>query len=159
MYRFIDYYHNEVQLSFENHPFLANPKHVWVVCRHKDKWLLTNHSDRGYEFPGGKVEGDETAKEAAIREVMEETGGTVETIEYIGQYKVIGKGKTIVKNIYYALISELTVQNGYYETLGPVLMDNIPRNVKRDKRYSFIMKDDVLLKSLEEVKRRFQFER
>ena len=84
MYRFIDYYHNEVQLSFEDHPFSTDPKHVWVVCRYHDKWLLTQHSDRGYEFPGGKVEENETAKEAAIREVKEETGGRIKTIEYIG---------------------------------------------------------------------------
>jgi 8-oxo-dGTP diphosphatase len=155
MYRFIDYYHNEVQLSFEDHPFSMDPKHVWVVCRYHDKWLLTQHSDRGYEFPGGKVEENETAKEAAIREVKEETGGRIKTIEYIGQYKVMGKEKTIVKNIYYATISELIKQETYFETLGPILMEDIPIGVKRNKQYSFIMKDDVLQKSLIEIKKKW----
>ena len=155
MYRFIDYYHNEVQLSFEDHPFSMDPKHVWVVCRYHDKWLLTQHSDRGYEFPGGKVEENETAKEAAIREVKEETGGRIKTIEYIGQYRVMGKEKTIVKNIYYATISELIKQETYFETLGPILMEDIPIGVKRNKQYSFIMKDDVLQKSLIEIKKKW----
>jgi 8-oxo-dGTP diphosphatase len=154
MYRFIDYYHNEVQLSFENHPFSNKPKHVFVVCRFQDKWLLTKHSDRGYEFPGGKVEDNETAIEAAIREVKEETGGIVKSIEYIGQYKVMGKEKTIVKNIYYALINDLIEQDNYFETLGPVLLQEIPQTVKRDKQFSFIMKDDVLKRSLHEIKKR-----
>ena len=155
MYQFIDYYHNEVQLSFEDHPFSMDPKHVWVVCRYHDKWLLTQHSDRGYEFPGGKVEENETAKEAAIREVKEETGGRIKTIEYIGQYKVTGKEKTIVKNIYYATISELIKQETYFETFGPILMEDIPISVKRNKQYSFIMKDDVLQRSLIEIKKKW----
>lgn len=155
MYQFIDYYHNEVQLSFEDHPFSKDPKHVWVVCRYHDKWLLTQHSDRGYEFPGGKVEENETAKEAAIREVKEETGGRIKTIEYIGQYKVMGKEKTIVKNIYYATISELIKQETYFETFGPILMEDIPSSVRRNKRYSFIMKDDVLQRSLIEIKKKW----
>jgi 8-oxo-dGTP diphosphatase len=154
MYRFIDYYHNEVQLSFEDHPFSKNPKHVWVVCRYRDKWLLTKHSDRGYEFPGGKVEVNETAEEAAIREVKEETGGIVNTIDYLGQYRVMGKDKIIVKNIYFATISQLIEQEGYFETFGPVLLQDIPEGVQRDRKYSFIMKDDVLQQSLKEVKKR-----
>lgn len=155
MYRFIDYYHNEVVLSFDDHPFSTDPKHVWVVCRYQNKWLLTKHSDRGYEFPGGKVEENETALEAAIREVKEETGGIVDTIDYIGQYKVRGKEKMIVKNIYYATIKELITQEDYLETYGPILLEEIPHNVQKNRQFSFIMKDEVLLKSLERIKQRF----
>lgn len=144
MYRFTDYYHNEVTLSFSDHPFSRNPKHVWVICRYQNKWLLTQHKERGLEFPGGKVEENETAREAAVREVMEETGGIVESIQYIGQYVVAGKGGTIVKNVYFAEIGELAVQKTYYETKGPITIAHIPRNVKHNKQYSFIMKDDVL---------------
>lgn len=151
MYRFKDYYHNEVQLSFDDHPFSSLPKHVWVICRYKEKWLLTQHSDRGYEFPGGKVEKNESADEAAVREVKEETGGIVEKLTYIGQYRVLGKEKTIVKNIYFAIVSELIDQDCYYETNGPVVMESIPQGVQRDKRFSFIMKDEVLQKTLQRI--------
>ncbi|TFJ92812.1 RNA deprotection pyrophosphohydrolase [Lentibacillus salicampi] len=144
MYRFTDYYRNDVTLSFDDHPFSRDPKHVWVICRHNGKWLLTKHKERGLEFPGGKVEENETAKEAAIREVKEETGGIVESIRYVGQYIVAGKGATIIKNVYFAEIRELTLQGSYYETEGPVQLAKIPTNVKRNMQYSFIMKDDVL---------------
>ncbi|MFD1361420.1 RNA deprotection pyrophosphohydrolase [Lentibacillus salinarum] len=144
MYRFTDYYRNEVTLSFADHPFSQSPKHVWVICRYKHKWLLTRHKERGLEFPGGKVEENEAARDAAIREVKEETGGIVETVQYIGQYLVVGKSETIVKNVYFAEIGELAVQETYYETEGPCELTRIPRDVKHNKAYSFIMKDDVL---------------
>lgn len=60
MLTFRDFYHNEIRLSFLDHPFSKEPKHVWVICRFKGKWLLTKHKDRGLEFPGGKVEEGES---------------------------------------------------------------------------------------------------
>lgn len=141
---FRDYYNNEVKLSFSDHPFSKNPKHVWVICRFKNDWLLTKHKDRGFEFPGGKVENGETASQAAIREVLEETGGMVDKLTYIGQYIVAGKADTIIKNVYFASISNVSPKETYFETAGPVLLSQIPENVKHNDLYSFIMKDGVL---------------
>ncbi|SFA91891.1 8-oxo-dGTPase [Lentibacillus halodurans] len=156
MYRFTDYYCNEVTLSFDDHPFSRNPKHVWVICQYHNKWLLTKHKERGLEFPGGKVEENETAREAAVREVKEETGGVVEFIQYVGQYIVAGKGGTIVKNVYFAEIAELVVQHTYYETEGPIRLACIPWNVRHNKQYSFVMKDDVLKHCMEYIKKECQ---
>jgi 8-oxo-dGTP diphosphatase len=148
---FQDMYQNEVHLSFSRTPFSNEPKHVWILCRYRDKWLLTDHRERGLEFPGGKVEEGETPESAAVREVMEETGGEVDNLRYIGQYKVIGKGKTIIKNIYFATINKLTKQDTYYETNGPMLLTEIPANIPQNRKFSFIMKDGVLTYSLKEV--------
>ncbi|MBO1005888.1 RNA deprotection pyrophosphohydrolase [Pseudogracilibacillus auburnensis] len=150
-YTFRDFYHNEVQLSFEHQPFSKTPKHVWVICKYKKQWLLTKHGSRGLEFPGGKVEEGETAQEAAIREVMEETGGVVKDLHYIAQYFVSGKSGTIIKNVYFAHIDSLVEQDTYYETDGPKLLNHIPTNVKKSHRYSFMMKDDVLSHCLQFV--------
>ncbi|PAV27738.1 nucleoside triphosphatase YtkD [Virgibacillus profundi] len=152
MYIFRDYYNNEVKLSFEDHPFSNAPKHVWVICRYGNRWLLTKHKERGLEFPGGKVEIGETAKQAAIREVMEETGGSVEKIHYVGQYFVSGKTDTVIKNVYVAEIDELIQQETYYETKGPVLLESIPKNIKQNGLYSFIMKDGVLDHCMDYIK-------
>lgn len=141
---FRDYYNNEVKLSFSDHPFSENPKHVWVICRFKKDWLLTRHKDRGFEFPGGKVEKGETAEQAASREVMEETGGTVDELTYIGQYIVSGKADTVIKNVYFARICDISPQETYFETAGPVRLPEIPKDVKSNALYSFIMKDGVL---------------
>jgi 8-oxo-dGTP diphosphatase len=153
MFTFIDHYKNEVVLSFQDHPFSKQPKHVWVICRYMDQWLLTSHSRRGLEFPGGKVEIGEAPAEAAIREVKEETGGRVDSLQYIGQYKVTGKEKVIIKNIYFAEIGTIEKQSTYYETNGPVLLSFLPTDLSKDVRFSFIMKDYVLLNSLDYIKK------
>ncbi|BDG30979.1 RNA deprotection pyrophosphohydrolase [Parageobacillus thermoglucosidasius] len=151
MKSFFDCYGNRVLLSFMDHPFSLKPRHVWIVCRYKGQWLLTNHPERGLEFPGGKVEKGETPEQAAVREVKEETGGIVGTLTYIGQYKV---EPSIIKNIYFAEIAAIVEQSSYLETDGPVLLRSLPENIRFDKRFSFIMRDDVLQYTLKEIKRR-----
>lgn len=155
MYKFIDFYKNEVTLSFVDHPFSKSPKHVWIICKYQDKWLLTKHKERGLEFPGGKVEVGETAKQGAIREIKEETGGIIDQIHYVGQYFVAGKRDQVIKNVYFAEIKELKKQPTYFETDGPVLLMEIPQNVKHNKSFSFIMKDDVLFHSMQQINEKF----
>jgi 8-oxo-dGTP diphosphatase len=153
MLTFHDYYGNHVRLSFTKNPFSSTPKHVFVICRYKNGWLLTEHGERGLEFPGGKMEEGETPEEAAIREVREETGGIVRKLIYLGQYEVSGNVQ-IVKNIYVAYIDKLLEQPTYFETNGPVYIEQLPENIRTDERFSFIMKDDVLTYSLLEMKKR-----
>lgn len=150
---FKDFYKNEVQFSFEDHPFSKTPKHVWVICRYKGKWLLTKHKERGLEFPGGKVETGETAEQAAIREVHEETGGIVEQIYYIGQYYVNGRKDYVIKNVYFAIINHLIEQESYFETDGPILLPKIPNDVTQNRAYSFMMKDQILVYAMEYIKK------
>src|SRR5690625_4720537 len=107
MFIFKDYYNNEVKLSFADHPFSQHPKHVFVICQFQDKWLLTEHKERGLEFPGGNVEEGESAVQGAIREVKEETGALINQMSYVGQYFVNGKKKPVIKNIYFAQIQKL----------------------------------------------------
>ncbi|MCP3033371.1 nucleoside triphosphatase YtkD [Halobacillus sp. A1] len=151
METFYDYYRNLVKLSFDDYPFSEDPKHVWVICRYKNQWLLTKHKDRGIEFPGGKVEPGEIADQAAVREVYEETGAKVDELKYIGQYYVAGKGGSIIKNVYYATISSLIQQEHYFETDGPVLLNELPKRIRSNPRYSFMMKDQVLPKCMERI--------
>lgn len=152
LYRFVDYYHNSVEISFKKNPYSDNPRHVWIICKYKNKWLMTRHTDRGIEFPGGKVEEGETPEQAACREVYEETGGSINILSYIGQYKVTARHEIVVKNVYYAEIDQLKTKDHYFETKGPVLMEELPTDIKTNADFSFIMKDDVLLHSLEWIK-------
>lgn len=155
MYTFKDFYQNEVKLSFEREPFSKDPKHVWIICRYKDEWLLTAHRSRGIEFPGGKVEKGETAEEAAYREVMEETGARIQSLHYVAQYFVDGKAGQIFKNVYFAEIEQLLHRDHYYETDGPVLLAKLPSNLKQNKEFSFMMKDEVLVRTLAHIKQHF----
>lgn len=153
---FTDYYHNTVKLSFDDHPFAKAPKHVLVIAWFKDRWLLTEHPRRGLEFPGGKVEPGENAEQAAAREVDEETGGIVDQLHYLGQYKVDGKGGIIIKNIYFATIKSIEQKDVYFETNGPVLLKQLPQDIKTNQKFSFMMKDQVLEKSMAKIREKFQ---
>lgn len=151
IYSFIDFYKNNVEFTYDMNFFSDGPKHVWVICRFRNQWLLTRHLERGIEFPGGKVEEGEAPEKAAKREVYEETGGIVSTLTYLGQYKVTTKHDVVIKNVYFAQVNSIDKNEHYFETAGPILLDEIPSNVKGNKEYSFIMKDDVLYYSLKWV--------
>ena len=67
-----------------------------AVPQHGDKFLLLKRSEQNsssgeWVFPGGKIENNETAKEAARRELKEETGLQGE-IKDSGE-KYIGEGE------------------------------------------------------------------
>lgn len=154
IFTFQDYYKNEVQLTFNDRAFISEPRHVLVICRYNEKWLLTRHSRRGLEFPGGKVEAGELSKHAAVREVWEETGARLSSIEWLGQYKVTGKAEVIYKNVYFARVEKLIEKEDYMETLGPVLCADLPEDLKNDVSFSFLMRDDVIPYCLAELKQR-----
>ena len=84
--------------------FEYNPKPKWwikeesVVSRaivvHEDKLLTikrTKNDEEYYVFPGGHVEGEESARECAVRETREETGVDVNAIRLLYKYNFKGE--------------------------------------------------------------------
>lgn len=68
------------------------------------KALLTQHSGhRGWEFPKGHIEAGESSKEAALREVLEESGVRAEILEKAGDcdYFYFEDGQRVFKKITY----------------------------------------------------------
>jgi len=151
MKTFYDKSNYVVNFTFNRNGFSQEANHVLVICRFQDQWLLTNHKERGLEFPGGKREGEETSLQAACREVYEETGAKINSIEWIGQYQVMSK-PPFIKDVYFANISELERQDTYFETLGPVLIMEDILNVRWNKNFSFIMQDDVIKIAIKYIK-------
>lgn len=127
--------------------------HVLVLCQFQGQWVLTRNRKRGLEFPGGKREKGETIEEAAIREVYEETGGVASDLHFLGQYKVYDPIKPFVKSIYYTELSEMKWKQDYLETDGPVLWPTLPKDIKGDSNFSFIMKDEILPLSLQQFQK------
>jgi len=60
---------------------------VHGICFHQDRVLLVHVKDRGFNYPGGHVEKDETPEETLHREALEE-GYVKGTIQYIGAIEV-----------------------------------------------------------------------
>lgn len=140
-----------VRLSFKVNSFSTEPRHVLVICRYKDRWLLTDHKVRGWEFPGGKIEEGESLEEAARREVLEETGGIVKELTFIGEYEVINEGHSFVKRVFYGIVDQLINYPCYQETNGPILIKGDINQLRWEDQFSFIMKDKVLEKCLEKI--------
>ncbi|HHY21241.1 MAG TPA: nucleoside triphosphatase YtkD [Bacilli bacterium] len=149
-YRFYNSTGQFIQLTFsESDEVNCYLDHVWVICRYQQKWLLTNHKERGLEFPGGKIEQNEVAEQAVYREVFEETGGIIETLKFVGFYVVKSEEVSFNKGIYFARIEKLEEKDDYLETDGPMLVDELSAEIVKNAQFSFIMQDDVLLRTLE----------
>ncbi|GIN60037.1 putative 8-oxo-dGTP diphosphatase YtkD [Robertmurraya siralis] len=145
---FKDFFGATVRLAFKKNSFSEAPRHVLVICEYQNEWLLTKHPVRGLEFPGGKVEPGESIEEAAKREVYEETGAKLESLQLIGEYEIENDTETFVKAIFYGKISHLEKRPHFHETEGPALINGNILEERFNDAYSFIMKDSVIEKSL-----------
>lgn len=72
-------------------PVYSPPKHILsaaaIVLNEKGEILLIKGPERGWEMPGGQVEEGESLKEAAVREVREETGIEIEVLSFCGVFQ------------------------------------------------------------------------
>lgn len=70
------------------------------------QYVIIESKEGIFGFPKGHVEGNESEKETALREVLEETGLTVELFEDFrveDAYSFRRKRETIIKNVIYFL--------------------------------------------------------
>ncbi|AIM15984.1 nucleoside triphosphatase YtkD [Neobacillus sedimentimangrovi] len=144
MIQFFDEKGNRVELSFSRNAFGVEPKHVLVLCKLQEDWVLTRHKERGLEFPGGKREKGETLEEAARREVYEEIGAVLGDVRYLAEYKVSERNGYFVKAVFLADVKRLERTGNYHETLGPHLIKGDLLQLRFGKEFSFIMKDRVV---------------
>lgn len=148
--KFIDKENDNVYLTYKNDNDKADGEHVLIIPNFQGKLLFTQHSQRGIEFPGGKIEPGETSVEAAKRELHEETGGNAKTFHYVAQYYVERTcGKRFTKDVFMTIVDSLEEQQDYFETKGPLCFERVSDIPIEEK--SFLLEDAAILQCLERV--------
>lgn len=149
MVTFTDLNGLKVNLFFGTQQYIVIPEHVLVVVKHHDHYLCTIHKKRGIEFPGGKVERGETLQQAAVREVLEETGVQIDTLEELGYYIVHDEPK-FSKVIFLAQYNREVHNDFTLETSGRVWLTEA--ELFSSPNLSFYMKDEGMKQIMQEVK-------
>ena len=92
-------------------------KFAVIISRSNGRWVFCRHKDREtYEIPGGHREPGETIREAAERDLREETGASVFELRPVCVYSVIGRTRAVDSDaetfgmLYHARISDFETQ-------------------------------------------------
>ena len=119
----------------------------FAIIRVKDKFLIGYNSWRKqWEFPAGGIEPGETAREAAIRELYEETHQTLTELTFKGLFKIMDPGGKVK---YQAVFTgELTELQPFIYSEGDEMEQILLWDLKEDIGYV----DECDLKIAEMVK-------
>jgi len=82
--------------------------YVVIGARFKGQWIFVRHQERTtWEMPAGHIENDESADQAAVRELFEEAGVIRSSLDHIYDYSVTVEGHTGYGRLYAATVLEL----------------------------------------------------
>lgn len=101
---------------------------VAVMVQKEDKILLVKEKRRGWEFPGGYVNDKEPLKNAAIREVKEESGIDIEIVSFCGVYRNDKKSTCVFQFIGRAIGGNLSVDSECLEAGFFTLAEALEKN-------------------------------
>jgi nucleoside triphosphatase YtkD len=86
----------------------ADAQHVAAIAIYHNQLLMIHHQTRGIEWPGGRVEANESPLQAMFRETLEETGATVRTSAFIATYSyLLPDNQPFIKHVYLLWIDQL----------------------------------------------------
>lgn len=97
------------RLEFHPAPFRAPLRSfaALVFPWQDDEVLLCKICDRGWCIPSGRVEPGESSLEAAEREAREEAGAVLDTLLYIGCYRITERSEVRWADVYVARVEKL----------------------------------------------------
>jgi len=82
-----------------------------VVAEHEGKVLLVfNRKRQNWELPSGRIEADESPRDCAIRELFEESGQSVNSLDFVGLAKIrVNNGNITFLAIYSVCLPVISV--------------------------------------------------
>ena len=105
---------------------LKDLRFVVVFSRYKDKLLLSRHRERStWETQGGHIEAGETPREAARRELFEESGATCKALVPLCDYRAGNVENASNGTVFFAEVEEL-FPLPESEMAQTALFDNLP---------------------------------
>lgn len=112
-----------------------------VITFYNKRYVMTYHPKRrGWEFPSGKREENETIYECAKRETFEETGAILSEIIPLGYYLVKTNESVFKTAIFMANVDKFESKPYWSETNLVKLFDELPQNISyKDDVYKIIV--------------------
>lgn len=113
--------------------------YVVIATRYDGGWLFVRHRKRGgYEMPAGHPDEGEDSVEAAVRELMEETGALDFTLEPVTYYYVdTGTGKKFGR-LFLASVDTLGEITDKHEIEGVKVFRRLPRDLSLPEVMTFL---------------------
>lgn len=121
--------------------FREKLSYVVIAARHNGGWLFVRHRRRGgWEMPAGHPDAGESSVEAAVRELIEETGAIDFVMEPVSYYSVdAGKGKQYGR-LFFAEVERLGDLTDHEEIEGLRVFGRRPRNLSLPEVMSFLFR-------------------
>ena len=101
-----------------------------IAAKADGKWIFVRHQKRtSWEIAGGHIEKDESATDAARRELMEETGAIDFTLDCVSTYSVEKDGNTGYGRLFLAEVFRLGPIPDTSEICETKFSDHLPENL------------------------------
>lgn len=141
---------NLVDVNFYKTGYFNNEQLTYsVVCAYLDgKLVLVKHQNRDtWEIPGGHLEEGESSREAAERELYEETGADGFIMYEVCEYSVTYEGETKNGALFLAVITDYDELPDESEIEEVELFEDLPENLTY-----YIVQPKLYAKVLEYIK-------
>lgn len=106
-----------------------------------DQWMFIKHRRRGgYELPAGHLNTGENSSEAAVRELVEETGAEEFRVEPVTFYEVENDGVIQYGRLFIAEVSSFNGPVDKEEIEGVYLMSELPGELSLVEVMTFLFR-------------------